>query len=123
MRPPNRSRGVPPVENGRRKPVAKIAPRMICPSMPMFHRPGAKVKSNAEEQRTRGTQTPMVWASFTADPSPPWKRIKYVCRGGAPEIRRISVVKRREMRRVVANLPKKTANLAAQNISYTADFL
>jgi hypothetical protein len=79
---------------------------MICPSIPIFQRPGAKVRSNAEEQISKGTQTPIVWAIFVAEPSPPWKRITNVCRGGAPEISKISVVKASEMRRVVPTLPK-----------------
>ncbi|GAH02623.1 unnamed protein product, partial [marine sediment metagenome] len=113
MSAPANTKGEAPAGKGRRKPVAKIAPRMICPSIPIFQRPGAKVRSNAEEQRTRGIQTAIVWASFAAEPIPPAKRIAKVCSGGAPETRRMSVVKTSERKTAAANRPTDRLNLAA----------
>jgi hypothetical protein len=113
MSAPANTKGEAPAGKARRKPVANIAPRIICPSIPIFQRPGAKVRSNAEEQSTRGIQTAIVWASFAAEPTPPTKRIAKVCSGGAPEIRRMSVVKMSERKTAAANLPRENLNLAA----------
>jgi hypothetical protein len=110
---PANTKGEAPAEKGRRKPVAKIAPRMTCPSIPIFQRPGAKVRSNAEEQRTRGIQTPTVWAIFAHEPIPPAKRIAKVCSGGAPETRRMRMVKTAERKTAAANRPRERRNLEA----------
>ena len=51
--------------------VAKMAPRVICPSMPMFHRPTVKVKSTPETTRRRGTQDTTTFAATLGDPTAP----------------------------------------------------
>jgi len=86
----------------------------------MFQRPGAKARSNAEEQRTNGIQTEIVWASFVAEPSPPAKRMIKVSIGGAPAISRIRVVKTKERKSEAADRPRDEPNLAVDSMSYTA---
>ena len=46
--------------------VAAMAPITICPSMPMFHRPAAKVTTSPAEASTSGTQ-----AMSVEDEAPP----------------------------------------------------
>ncbi len=48
-----------------------MAPRVICPSIPMFHNPAAKVTSSPEVARTRGTQATRTSVIFLTEPTDP----------------------------------------------------
>ena len=51
--------------------VVKIAPRVICPSMPMFHRPAVKVMRSPAVARSRGTHETSTFAATSHEPTAP----------------------------------------------------
>ena len=51
--------------------LAQMAPRMICPSTPMFHRPAVKVTSRPTEQSTSGIQKATTLRNLSDVPKAP----------------------------------------------------
>ena len=77
--------GNPPVGSAARStPWAKIAPRVIWPSTPMFQRLAAKVTQRAAPHRKRGVKAASVRKIAASDPSPPCAMTARVAKGGAP---------------------------------------
>ena len=73
--------------------AAKIAPKMICPSAPMFHSPPAKVRLIPAPTSARGTQAVATSAHFWGLSSAPLKISTKGRNGGAPTANKSNAVK------------------------------
>ncbi len=85
----------------RSMPVAKMAPRVICPSMPIFHSPAEKVIRTPAVVSSSGDQVIRIATILRVDPNAPWKTLAKAFSGGAPAASRMKVV----MSRASSNAP------------------
>jgi len=58
-------------KNIRMTPVVKIAPTVICPSMPIFHQPAVKVANKPQVTNNKGTHTTKTFANLVEFPVAP----------------------------------------------------
>ena len=86
--------GRPLVCSRRSSHVAKIAPKVIWPSMPMFHSPAVNVTRSPAVERSSGTHETSTFATTSQDPAAPSTMLRYAASGGALAARSTSVVRR-----------------------------
>ena len=75
--------------------VVKMAPRVIWPSMPMFHSPTVKVRSSPAVTRSSGTQETRTLEISSQEPTAPSTMFAYAWNGGALVATSTTVVRAR----------------------------